>query len=869
MLNPKMGVFMRQVILTVFSVISLVNLFAQGVVSIDDSNTDGVFDLSGDVFYLIDTESQYSFEQVLSSEFEEKFIQAKDADFAYKNKVPTQWYKLKIDNNTSQTKELVLSIDNPLIEDITFFSSFDSAFYHAGLVYPFKQRQVIFNNYLFRIKVLPGQKGVVCFNVKKQGIPEYLPISLMSEKTAFDKLRINAFVEGLFYCIFLIFLLVVLVLWQTEKKRSYLCLFAFILLLGFLSLWRDGYLFQFVWPNSPNLNYTMGRVIHSLLVFFLLLFINNFLKVKKTHKVLSNIVKISLVAALLFSISQFFLHQYGMFYYGYRVLLGLLLIISAWSVYGRRKDKIQYFNHYIFGISIIVVNLIVSTFILIPTYGIGFYDAQTATFATILFFLAIVHVFISKFKSSRLEVIGLNKNLEGLVVKRTAELNMQKEELKAQHEELIQQKEILQTQREELRAKKELLELNNAELAKLSLVASKTDNLIYICLPNGELDWFNTSFSNKIGLTLEEYHRSNSLSIIDVSTNKNIKHVLNTCLREKIVVSYETKLEEENQPGKWYHTTLTPILDDRENISYLIAIDTDITQLKHFETEINEQRNDAELQKNLAIKRKEELEERQIEITDSIRYAKRIQTGIMPKVKQIQRDFYDSFVLFLPKDIVSGDFYWYHRIKDKYFIAAVDCTGHGVPGAFMSIIGTYLLNSIIISNEVSDPAEILKQLNRKLKIALKADSRSETNDGMDLSIAIIDKNQNTIEFASALRPVYLFNSGDFIEIKGDKIPITSSISGITISSFTTHSYPFNEGDMFYLFSDGIIDQFGGKHGKKFLTKRFKQVLFEINPLSMKEQKEIVKKAFDDWRGESEQVDDILVMGIRNKHLPYK
>ena len=117
--------------------------------------------------------------------------------------------------------------------------------------------------------------------------------------------------------------------------------------------------------------------------------------------------------------------------------------------------------------------------------------------------------------------------------------------------------------------------------------------------------------------------------------------------------------------------------------------------------------------------------------------------------------------------------------------------------------------------------------------------------------------------------IIFFNNGDFIEIKGDKSPITSSISGTSISSFTKYTYPFNEGDMFYLFSDGIIDQFGGKSGKKFLTKRFKQLLFEINALSMREQKEIIKKSFDDWRGDSEQVDDVLVMGVRYKDLLYR
>jgi serine phosphatase RsbU (regulator of sigma subunit) len=478
-------------------------------------------------------------------------------------------------------------------------------------------------------------------------------------------------------------------------------------------------------------------------------------------------------------------------------------------------------------------------------------------------FFIVFWIFVLKFQSFKEEVIEMKKNLEFLVEKRTFQLNSQKEELRSQHEELLLQKETLQSQREELRAQKELLEIKNLELAKLSLVASKTDNLIYIFSPDGVLDWFNSSFSITLGISYDDYtQRNEPLNIIDISTNKNIRHVLNACLREKLVVSYESKITDADNHIKWYHTTLTPILDERENVKHLIAIDTEITRLKQYEDELEHQQKDAEHQKNLAVKRKEELEERQVEIYDSIRYAKRIQTAIMPKVKQIQRDFYDSFVLFLPKDIVSGDFYWYHRIDDKYFIAAVDCTGHGVPGAFMSIIGTYLLNSIIIHNGITDPAEILRQLNRKIKIALKADNHTQTSDGMDIALAVIDKNKKTLDFSSALRPMYLFSGGSFIEIKGDKTPITSSISGTSLASYTRHTYDFNEGDLFYIFSDGIIDQFGGRFGKKFLTKRFKQLLFEINPLSMKEQKEIIKKALDDWRADYEQVDDILVMGVR-------
>ncbi len=840
------------------------NLFSQGIVYINETGENGSYDLSGNIFYLVDSTDNYSFDQITNGELDRKFVQSEKATFKFNRNAPSVWYKINIQNSTGHDQNLVLAINNPLINDITFFNSFDSVFQHTGFLYPFTQRQVLFKNYLFRISAPPGESGLICFKVNAQQRPEFLPVSLMPEHEAMSKLRVHAFGKGLFYCIFLFFLFVIYNLWRSEEEKSYVYMLGFVVLIVLINLWRDGYLFEFIWPNSPELNIFAGRFLASLFLFFMLLFEYNYLNINKLDKFLAIFTKSALLFTLLFSLLQPFVKSYTVFYFGQRFQVILLLIVTVWGIIRSSKTKIPFFTPHVLALSLLVLELLITSFFVVESFGLGFYDVQISSIVTTLFFFTIVYIFMTKFKNSRIEVMGLNKNLELMVEKRTSQINAQKEELKAQHEELIQQKETLQNQREELRAKKELLELNNAELAKLSLVASKTDNLIYIFLPNGDLDWFNTSFSHRLGMSFEEYSHSDPISVTEVSANKNFRHVLNTCLREKSVVAYESKYNDENNTVCWYHTTLTPIMDDRDNIKYLIAIDTDITKLKQYEDELDQQKNDAEHQKNLAILRKEELEERQVEITDSIRYAKRIQTGIMPKVKQIHRDFSDSFVLFLPKDIVSGDFYWYHRIKDKYFVAAVDCTGHGVPGAFMSIIGTYLLNSIIIYNEVTDAPEILKQLNRKIKIALKSDGRSQTSDGMDIAIAIIDKNEGTVEFASALRPVYLFSKGDFIEIKGDKIPITSSISGTTLNTFTKHTYPFTEGDMFYLFSDGIIDQFSAKSGKKFLTKRFKQLLFEINPLSMKEQKEIIKKAFDDWRGDAEQVDDVLVMGLRHK-----
>ena len=469
-----------------------------------------------------------------------------------------------------------------------------------------------------------------------------------------------------------------------------------------------------------------------------------------------------------------------------------------------------------------------------------------------------------KFVKSRTEYHEMSRNLEKNINKRTELINQQNEELNSQREELIQQKNTLQDQREELRAQKELLQLKNNELSKISQVTNLSNNRIAIFKPNGEIDWFNAAFGKLLNIDIEEYKEGSPINYLEFNADKNLNEAFNNCLNLKEVITYESDNTSDKGEISWMQTTLTPIIDSQDNVKLIISVDTDITQLKLYEKNIELQKVEAEKQRNLALNQKDEIEAKQNEIYGSIRYAKRIHTAMMPKSKQIQRDFSDSFVLFMPKDIVSGDFYWYHRIDNKYFIAAVDCTGHGVPGAFLSIIGNYLLNSIVIHNGIHRPADILKHLNRKIKISLKGDGmHDQNNDGMDIAMAVIDKEKHIIEYAGALRPMYLFQNGELVELKGDKIPITSNITGTsTNNNYTNHERTFNAGDQFYIFSDGIIDQFGGDDGRKYLTKRFKDLLSSIKNLTMSEQKELIKKSHDEWRGKYDQVDDILVIGIR-------
>ncbi len=258
------------------------------------------------------------------------------------------------------------------------------------------------------------------------------------------------------------------------------------------------------------------------------------------------------------------------------------------------------------------------------------------------------------------------------------------------------------------------------------------------------------------------------------------------------------------------------------------------------------------------VAQKEELAEKNKDITDSIRYAKRIQFAILPP----EIPFKDTFILFKPKDIVSGDFYWLHVQDNMEFLAAVDCTGHGVPGAFMSIIGYNLLNKIIKEQNIYKPSEILNSMNKELILSLqRQDEVGAIQDGMDIALICYHKDTQELEFAGALNPLYIIRNGELEEGKADRFSIGRASLEME-KQFTNHSYKIIPGDTIFLFSDGYADQFGGESGKKFKAKPMKELLLAVQDQPMEIQKVILENTIEAWRGEIHQVDDILVIGRR-------
>lgn len=292
------------------------------------------------------------------------------------------------------------------------------------------------------------------------------------------------------------------------------------------------------------------------------------------------------------------------------------------------------------------------------------------------------------------------------------------------------------------------------------------------------------------------------------------------------------------------------------------------TRVKNIETRLEAEKriSEAEIErlKTIELKRAyDQIEEKSQNITDSIRYAKNIQSAILPGNELFPDCEVDSFVFFSPRDIVSGDFYWARRKDNVAQVAVIDCTGHGVPGALMSMLGFSLINQNIDSVPIEKPGLILDLLREGIVNALKQDQTNGTSDGMDVSFINLDLEKGQLYFAGANRPAIIVdpNNGTAREIKGDKFPagIHPSFSD---HDFAHHSIPFSKGEILYLFTDGYPDQFGGPRGKKFMYKHFRDLLFEISHLPLNEQKQILEEKFFSWKGDLEQVDDVTVVGIK-------
>ncbi len=372
---------------------------------------------------------------------------------------------------------------------------------------------------------------------------------------------------------------------------------------------------------------------------------------------------------------------------------------------------------------------------------------------------------------------------------------------------------------------------------------------------------------NTAKYAIEYIKLKDSLSIVEANEKLiEVQTKYDTKLKENEILMLNTQNEVKNQK-----------IEQQKNVTYFLVVFAVLSvviiiiayRAYRLKTKTNQmiltQNNTLTLQKeeieqkNLLVEEKSKLLQHALgEIKDSINYAKRIQEAILPKTGKMT-EFEQLFsVLYLPKDVVSGDFYWFERVDNKYIFAAADCTGHGVPGAFMSMIGVNNLNQIIIENKITQPNLILKELNRAVKKVLKQEGmEGEVKDGMDISVLCFDIENQKVQYSGAFRPLFFIRDNKLEEVKGSRNPIGGNAP--SDFEYELHEIDYKTNDSFYMCSDGFADQFGGDKGKKFMNKHLKDSFLEIHNERPQKQVVLLKEILENWKGSIDQIDDVLVM----------
>ncbi len=380
-------------------------------------------------------------------------------------------------------------------------------------------------------------------------------------------------------------------------------------------------------------------------------------------------------------------------------------------------------------------------------------------------------------------------------------------------------------------------------------IIEKLNSLIVVANKQGVVEFVSPSVKNMLGYNPNDLLGDGWWNSTKSGEEQSVSFIeyINSLFIEKAFnggseITYERKLSTAFGEDKWmlWNTSIGPD-------NSIISIGSDITKLKNVEEELE--------------KKNKSLQQQNEDIIDSIQYAQKIQNAMLPSIGKITEYLTDGFVLYMPKDLVSGDFYWYYKKDNKLFLAVGDCTGHGVPGALVSVMGNSVFKDVVEKRGIEQPSEILKAVDLSINNLLQQeDGYDIMSDGMDVSLVVVDLDTKMLTFSGAMRPLWIVRNNEVIDIKGDRFPI-GYFHGIA-KMFTDKQVQLQERDYIYLFSDGYADQFGGIKNKKFNSKKLKELLVSINNMNGEDQVGFLEYALKNWRQDIEQTDDICMVGLK-------
>ncbi len=712
------------------------------------------------------------------------------------------WLKVVLRNESLRGKSVFLEIQNPSISEIEYFVIQNNLLIKPppeGSSKPFTKRRFK-QRYNIQQIILDSESSATCYvKLQNENIPAYFSVMLYGEKGYLLHAQNDIVKSGVFYGILITLVFSALLLFLIDVNRSSLISFLFYTVSTLILLVNyDGIGFQYLFPNSVWIQHNIRFIMPYLMYASLL---------------------------QLFMATFPELCKKNNFICGIAVLLTITSVITA-IIRG-------FFNFgYLFDLlltnllAIVVLGLIISILVVGKLYSTKAGKIVTLAILAHLIFIAGVN--------SLYFPTGSSTGTIEMVIK--------------------------------ISSLAHLLLLFAALVYQIGLYHHLVQNKSLMALKNL------SNYKEKANIELEKTvrERTKALQEANIKLNQLIKHnkeITEQLFKQKEEIELKNReLELAFKKSSAQHIKLHKALlinvEQQKKLSETLEIIQEKNQkLEQKNEEINSQQEKIKEQNTL-------LEERARDITDSILYAERLQSAFFTPLEKVREIFPESFIFFKPKDILSGDIYWFDVLTDQNnrtlrLAAAIDCTGHGIPGALMSVIARDILSDAINNKHLSSPDDILNYMNEIIvNIFNKKNNINHVKDGMDMSLILVDYQSKTLHFAGARNPIWIISDSQLQIIKGHIHSVGTVDYDNELITFPKHSIQFKSGDMIFLFSDGFVDQFGGEKGLKFRHQRFSNLLLSITPKTIDEQLLHIEKTFQEWKQGYEQVDDVLVIGIR-------
>lgn len=846
-------------------VLALPAVAQQEVLTVSDES--GEYQIGTHLSYLEDSLRKFTIYDIASGRYDHLFkrVESANANLGFSNSA--YWLRLDVDNQSTRQENFFLEINYPLLDSIEiYFDELDEWLVKkSGDFYPFSKREVKNRNFVFPLNIPTWETKTFYMRLSADGSPLRLPMTLWDTIKFSEYNHHTQFIFGIIYGIIILIILENIYIFLSIRDYTYLYYVFAMLSSFFLITILNGHAFEYLWPENVWMQNHILPVVMFSLCFWAAVFCRDFLEMKEYSKFLDKALWGFALVAVVLMLPSVFLPYYitsGIvaiigFFEGMTLFFASTLAIFKGNISARYF--LAGFSCYAAGL--VVVGLKNFGFLPLNFYTDYSIHIGAALQVTLLSFALGAKLKDFKRKNYHVQQEALklqkeiNEQLEEKVAERTQEIQDKAFELESSYRNVS----VLSRIGQELTATLSIDDIFNRLYSYVNDLMDATIFGVDIYYPDKDIIEYklNIERNQRLPSEIVPMTDEDNFSVWAIKNRKEI--FVNDIDAEysKYVAHYTPSIVEGEKPVSMIYIPLT-VEEKILGVMTVQSFEKEAYTAQHLEIMRTLASYTSIALDNAAAYN--EIETSNLKITQSIRYAKRIQDAILPDQELIKKHFEEYFVMYHPRDIVSGDFYWFAEMGDLLILVVVDCTGHGVPGAFMTMMGNDLLNQIIIENEITSPEYIISELDKKVIKNLDS-SQEKRNDGMDIAIAVIDSNKKEIHFSGAKLPLYLVHKGVLEQFKGNIFPVGSQQFKNT-KNYEKRIIPYAEGDMLYLFSDGFQDQFGGEKKSKYTIKRFRHFLSEMHEMSMNEQKEMLEKELTYWQNGSKQTDDILVLGLK-------